>query len=103
MNLRDNLDLEEAHSDADIWLALEKTKLKALVEGLPGKLDYMVTSDGGSFSRGERQLLALARCLLRNRNLVCLDEVSAPLSLCSRPALTPILRHRPRSMWKQTQ
>lgn len=50
LSVRENLDLEGVCSDQQIWAALEQTQSKALIDGLPDKLDTIVTGDGGDFS-----------------------------------------------------
>ncbi|CAL1717117.1 unnamed protein product [Somion occarium] len=83
--LRSNLDPFNEHTDEECWEALERCHLISILSHATNKdaqvsLD-MPISQSGSLSAGERQLVAMARALLRRSNVVIMDEATSQIDI----------------------
>ncbi|MET7770399.1 ABC transporter ATP-binding protein [Nocardia sp. NPDC005366] len=78
-------------SEAELWDALERARLRDLVASLQDGLDTVVGERGYRLSGGERQRLTIARLLLKQPRVVILDEATASLDSTSEAAVQEAL------------
>lgn len=76
-SLRRNLDPFDQYSDAELWQALQDVELKETISEMAAGLNTKVSDEGSNFSIGQKQLLCLARAIVKNNRIMILDEATA--------------------------
>ena len=79
-------------TEEEMWRALELAQASEVVDGKPGKLDATVAQNGKNFSGGQRQRLTIARALVRNPEILILDDSASALDYATDATLRAAIR-----------
>ncbi|KAM0850578.1 hypothetical protein ACQ4PT_052989 [Festuca glaucescens] len=92
--IRSNIDPIGQFSDSEIWEALERCQLKDVVASKSQKLDALVADSGENWSVGQRQLLCLGRVILKQNQVLFMDEATASVDSQTDAAIQKITREQ---------
>lgn len=89
---------KEDASDEEIWNALHVAQAKSFVEEKEGGLDFMITQGGKNLSGGQKQRLTIARALVKQPEILILDDSASALDYATDAALRQSIKELDKDM-----
>lgn len=80
-------------TEEELWKAIEVAQATDVVEGKEGKLSYMVEQGGRNLSGGQKQRLTIARAVVKDPDILILDDSASALDFATDAKLRSALRN----------
>ena len=80
-------------TDEELWHAIEVAQAMDVVEGKEGNLDYMIEQGGRNLSGGQKQRLTIARAVVKDPDILILDDSASALDFATDARLRAALRN----------
>ena len=75
--IKDNIIFDDKISDDNLSGVLSKSKISHMINSLPGGLNFTINEESDNMSEGEKQLLTIARAIVKNPKILILDEATS--------------------------